>query len=220
DDLITKGTEEPYRMFTSRSEYRLLLREDNADLRLSEKGYRLGLLPEECYRRVVEKQRRIHALRSVLDGLPVTPTPAVNAELRRHGQPPIRTPLTAAELVQRPQMQLEQLPELDFLTERLDLAEYPEAVREQVEIGIKYAGYIERQTAQLALFDRLESFALPEDLGYPTIAGLSNEVVQKLERHRPANLGQASRISGITPAAITLLAGYLKARQRSQRKAS
>ncbi|MCZ6552331.1 MAG: tRNA uridine-5-carboxymethylaminomethyl(34) synthesis enzyme MnmG [SAR324 cluster bacterium] len=220
DDLITKGTEEPYRMFTSRSEYRLLLREDNADLRLSEKGYRLGLLPEECYRRVVEKQRRIHALRSVLDGLPVTPTPAVNAELRRHGQPPIRTPLTAAELVQRPQMQLEQLPELDFLAERLDLAEYPEAVREQVEIGIKYAGYIERQTAQLALFDRLESFALPEDLGYPAIAGLSNEVVQKLERHRPANLGQASRISGITPAAITLLAGYLKARQRSQRKAS
>jgi len=220
DDLITKGTEEPYRMFTSRSEYRLLLREDNADLRLSEKGYRAGLLPEARWRQVQDKQRNIHALRAALDGLAVTPTPAVNAALLAAGQPPIRTPSSAAELVQRPQMRLEALPGLAFLRGRLDLAPYPDAVREQVEIGIKYAGYIERQTEQLGLFGKLESIALPDGLAYEGIAGLSTEVIQKLNRHRPATLGQASRISGITPAAITLLAGHLKLRQREAKRAS
>jgi tRNA uridine 5-carboxymethylaminomethyl modification enzyme len=220
DDLITKGTDEPYRMFTSRSEYRLLLREDNADLRLSEKGYRVGLLPENCWRQVQDKRRKIVALRDRLNRIPVTPTPAVNAELMRHGQPPIRTRISAAELVQRPEMRLERLPELRFLDGQLDLAEYSESVREQVEIGIKYEGYIDRQTEQLGLFERLESFALPDDLAYETIAGLSTEVIQKLKGHRPATLGQASRISGMTPAAITLLAGYLKTRQREARRAS
>jgi tRNA uridine 5-carboxymethylaminomethyl modification enzyme len=220
DDLITKGTDEPYRMFTSRSECRLSLREDNADLRLSEKGWRAGLLPEDFWRQVQDKRRHIHALRDHLDRTAVTPTPAVNEELLRLGQPPIRTRTTAAELVQRPEMRLERLAELESLRGRLELEAYPEPVREQVEIGIKYEGYIGRQADQLGLFGKLEAIALPDDLRYEGIPGLSTEIVQKLSRHRPATLGQASRISGVTPAAVTLLAGYLKARGRGERKAS
>jgi tRNA uridine 5-carboxymethylaminomethyl modification enzyme len=211
DDLITKGTDEPYRMFTSRAEYRILLREDNADLRLSAKGHAIGLLPGDLMRRVKDKQRRIHALESALQRLRITPTPAINAELARAGQPPLKTAASAADLVRRPQMRLAALEGLSFLAGQVPLAGVPEAVAEQVEIGIKYDGYIERQTAQLALFDRLESIRLPAELSYAAFSGLSREVVQKLEKHRPATLGQASRISGITPAAITLLAAHLKA---------
>jgi tRNA uridine 5-carboxymethylaminomethyl modification enzyme len=169
---------------------------------------------------VQDKRRKIHALRAELDALTVTPAPAVNEALLAAGQPPIRTRTSAAELVQRPEMRLDALPELEFLKRAIDLSSIPAAVREQVEIGIKYAGYIERQTEQLGLFNRLESIALPDDLSYEGIAGLSTEVVQKLNRHRPATLGQASRISGITPAAITLLAGHLKLRQREAKRAS
>ena len=220
DDLITKGTDEPYRMFSSRCEYRIVLREDNADLRLSEKGYRAGLLPEEYYRRVRDKQRQIHALGAALTGIRITPTPAVNAELEAHGQPPLKSAASAADLVRRPQMALDGLEALSFLAGRLELGSYPEAVREQVQITVKYEGYIERQSAQLAVFDRLESIRLPDEMVYTGISGLSREVVQKLGKYRPANLGQASRISGITPAAITLLAAHLKARTTSHRKAS
>ncbi len=218
DDLITKGTEEPYRMFTSRAEYRILLREDNADLRLSEKGFRIGLLPETCWRRTQDKLSRIHALRQALAGTPVTPTPEVNAELEALGQPALKTGATAAELVRRPEMKLDQLTELGFLGGKLDLSAYPDDVREQVETGIKYEGYVERQTAQLAVFERLESIRLPERADYARIPGLSREVVQKLSQFRPGTLGQASRISGITPAAISLLAAYVRsdaARQKA-----
>jgi tRNA uridine 5-carboxymethylaminomethyl modification enzyme len=218
DDLITKGTEEPYRMFTSRCEYRILLREDNADLRLAEKGHRIGLLPEALWRRVQDKQRRIHALAGALEALRVTPTPEVNAELAAHGQPPIRGSASAAELVRRPEMRIEALDSLGFLAGRARVAEEAPAVREQVEIGIKYAGYLSRQTAQLAVFERLESIRVPEGFDYRALSGLSREVVQKLEAHRPANLGQAGRISGITPAALTLLAAHLKSGQ-ARRKA-
>ena len=117
-------------------------------------------------------------------------------------------------------MRLDDLPRLSFLAGRLELASYPEAVREQVEIGIKYAGYIQRQSAQMAVFDRLESIRLPDEMTYQGLSGLSLEVVQKLEHHRPATLAQASRISGITPAAITLLAAYLNTGARNRRKAS
>ena len=223
DDLITKGTDEPYRMFTSRCEYRISLREDNADLRLSEKGWRIGLLPEDCWRQVEDKQRRVHALSHFLAGQPITPTPAVNGALEAHGQPPLRGPASVADLVKRPEMRLDMLPELDFLRgipEIAALPAEPEAVREQVEIGIKYAGYLVRQSAQLAVFDRLESIRLPEDMVYTGVSGLSREVAQKLESHRPATLGQASRISGITPAAITLLAARLKGGGRLGRSVS
>jgi len=211
DDLISKGTDEPYRMFTSRCEYRILLREDNADLRLAETGWRIGLLPEDYRRRTQEKQRRIHALASALQAVRVTPTPEVNAELAAHGQPPIRSSVSAAELVRRPELRLEGLDALSFLAGQVLVSAEPADVREQVEIGIKYQGYLERQTSQLALFERMESILVPADFDYRALSGLSREVVQKLEAHRPANLGQAGRISGITPAALTLLAAHLKA---------
>lgn len=220
DDLVTKGTDEPYRMFTSRAEYRIILREDNADTRLSEMGYNLGLLPEDNWRQVQEKQRGIQALGFALEDIRLTPTPAVNQALEELGQPILRTAANAADLVRRPEMKLNDLQALDFMTERINLADYPETVREQVEIGIKYAGYMDRQAAQLAVFDRLESIALPAELDYTGISGLSREVQQKLDDHRPVNLGQASRISGITPAAISLLAAYLRATDAARRRAS
>ncbi|MCZ6729156.1 MAG: tRNA uridine-5-carboxymethylaminomethyl(34) synthesis enzyme MnmG [SAR324 cluster bacterium] len=214
DDLITKGTDEPYRMFTSRAEYRIILREDNADQRLSEKGYRIGLLPEDCYRQVREKQRRIFELRKVLDGVMVSPSPLVNEELEAHGLAALKTGSSATALVRRPEIRLDNLAGFDFTAGRIRLEDYPEPVREQVEIDIKYEGYIARQASQLAVFDRLESIRLPDTIDYGSISGLSTEVVQKMEAHRPANLGQANRISGITPAAISLLAAYVKARNR------
>jgi tRNA uridine 5-carboxymethylaminomethyl modification enzyme len=220
DDLITKGTDEPYRMFTSRAEYRILLREDNADLRLSDRGYRIGLLPEAYWREVQEKRRRIRSLGDALREIRITPTPAVNAELEGLGQPAIKTGATAADLVKRPQMRLDDLARFRPVAEQVALSAFPEPVREQVEIGIKYEGYVERQSAQLAVFDRLESIALPPGLEFARLAGLSREVVQKLERFRPVNLGQASRISGITPAAISILAAHLKSGDRSGRRAS
>ena len=218
DDLVTKGTDEPYRMFTSRAEYRILLREDNADQRLSEHGYRLGLLPEACWRQVEEKQRHIHALRGHLDALDITPTSAVNRELAALGHAPLKTGASAAALVRRPQIGLDTLEQLQFLSGRLDLGAYSGPVREQVQTGIKYEGYIERQGAQLAVFDRLESITLPKDIDYTAISGLSIEVMQKMEKHRPANLGQASRISGIAPAAISLLAAYVKSIEKTMAK--
>lgn len=220
DDLITKGTDEPYRMFTSRAEYRILLREDNADLRLSEKGWRIGLLPEEYRRRMEDKRRRIQALHAKLAGIAVSPTPEVNAELEALGQPPLRNGASAADLVRRPGMKLERLESLNFLAGKVGLAEVPAEVREQVETGIKYEGYVERQNSQLALFERLEAIRLPEALEYARIPGLSREVVQKLTRFRPGTLGQASRISGITPAAISLLAAFVRSGNVERPRAS
>ncbi len=220
DDLITKGTDEPYRMFTSRAEYRIVLREDNADQRLSEKGWRIGLLPEECYRQVQEKQRRIFDLRSALDGLAVNPTPAVNEELEARGYSALKSGTSASALLRRPEIGLDTLVELNFAAGRIRLEDYSEAVRAQVETGIKYEGYVERQSAQLAVFDRLEGIRLPPELDYSSISGLSIEVVQKMEAHRPDTLGRASRISGITPAAISLLAAYVKSSQKRRKRAS
>ena len=219
DDLITKGTDEPYRMFTSRAEYRILLREDNADLRLSERGHAVGLLPADCVARVREKQRQITALRGALDAVRVNPTAEANGELVARGQPTIKTTTSAADLVRRPQMTVDALHGLSFVNGGVDVPAYPLAVREQVEIGIKYEGYIERTLQQLAGFDKLERVALPEDATYEGIAGLSREVVQKLTQFRPATLGQAGRISGITPAAISVLAAWLRSGRTSHRMA-
>jgi tRNA uridine 5-carboxymethylaminomethyl modification enzyme len=217
DDLITKGTDEPYRMFTSRAEYRIMLREDTADQRLSEKGHRIGLLPEEHWRQVQDKTRRVHALRSALKDIAVTPTPAVNAELEANGQPALKTGSTVADLVRRPEMTLDKLGALSFVADKVNLADVSAEVREQVEFAIKYEGYVDRQHHQLAVFERLEGVQLSAELDYSRVPGLSREVVQKLTQFRPDTLGQASRISGITPAAISILAAYVRGTQNRAR---
>jgi tRNA uridine 5-carboxymethylaminomethyl modification enzyme len=220
DDLITKGTDEPYRMFTSRAEYRIILREDTADQRLSEKGWRIGLLPDDCWRQVQDKVRAVHALRGALAAIAVTPTPAVNGELDAHGQPAIKSGATAADLVRRPEMTLDALGALSFVADKVDLAAFPAAVREQVEFGIKYEGYVERQASQLAMLERLEAITLSADLDYARVPGLSREVVQKLTKFRPDTLGQASRISGITPAAVSILAAFVRGNGQGRARAS
>jgi len=215
DDLITKGTDEPYRMFTSRAEYRIFLREDNADLRLAEKGYRIGLLPEAHWQQTQAKKAQIDALLAAMDQQRITPTAQTNAALEALGQPQIRTGTSATELLRRPEMSMVLLEQLPTLAEPLGLSKIPPAVRQQVEIDIKYQGYLERQSRQIAQFDKLERMVLPEDMSYEGISGLSREVQQKLAEFRPATLGQAGRISGITPAAIAVLGAYLKQTRQS-----
>ena len=210
DDLISKGTNEPYRMFTSRSEYRLLLREDNADQRLSEKGFRLGLLAKECFLQVEAKKKKIFQLSATLQACRITPTEVVNGELVACNEAKLKKETNALTLLKRPRLTIEKLRHFRFLEESIPWCQYPSAVWKQVEIQTKYEGYILRQQQELKSFDQLESILLPETLHYEGIPGLSLEVIQKLQDYRPINLGQASRISGMTPAAISVLHIYLK----------
>ena len=210
DDLISKGTNEPYRMFTSRSEYRLLLREDNADQRLCEKGYLLGLLPKEYYLQAKGKQGKIFQLTAELKKLKVTPTEVINHELEAHNEAKLKTGTPVLNLLKRPKLNIQKVRNFQFLKGKIDWGNYSEIVQEQVEIQTKYEGYIERQKKELKSFDQLEKVLLPEHLHYEGIPGLSREVIQKLQEYRPGNLGQASRISGMTPAAISILHIYLK----------
>ncbi len=209
DDLVTRGVTEPYRMFTSRAEYRLLLRSDNADLRLRDKGYAIGLVPAPEYDRFVAKQTRIAAEVARLESVKVNPTAAVNRRLSELGSAPLRSALTLADLLRRPEIEYAMLARLVP-----PVSELPPAVTEQVAIQVKYQGYIERQEAQAARFKKLETKPLTSDLDYDTIAGLSTEVREKLKAVRPTSLGQASRISGMTPAAIAILDVYQEKRQR------
>jgi tRNA uridine 5-carboxymethylaminomethyl modification enzyme len=212
DDLITKGVTEPYRMFTSRAEYRLQLREDNADLRLSEKGHRLGVLSSENYRLFQEKQRQIVALHNVLEQTRVTPTATVQQELQEKGEVGLKQSVSVAELLRRPQHSMDTLQQLKFLEAHIPWEQFSPAAQEQTEIMIKYAGYLERQEQELRHIRELDRILLPEALEYRDIPGLSNEVQELLLRHQPSTLGQASRVSGVTPAAITVLRVYLKTR--------
>ena len=207
DDLVLKGVNEPYRMFTSRAEYRLLLREDNADLRLVEKGYELGLHGEETY---AELQRRRRAIRGELDrlhGTQVTPGREINSHLEEIGTSPLNTPVTLAKLLKRPELGYafirESFPPLEALSP---------SEAEQVEIEVTYEGYLARQMAEVDRFRELEHIAVPPDLGYDDLPGLSNEIRQKLKQHEPATLGQASRIPGMTPAALSLLRVFIQRR--------
>ena len=209
DDLVTKGTPEPYRMMTSRSEYRLLLRQDNADLRLSHIGLRAGLVSEARHARVVEKYRQVDKEITRLQTVICPPSEAVNTLLRLFGSAELKTGATMADLIRRPELGYEKLAPID--PERPDL---PSAVRESVEISIRYEGYIRRQKAQVEQFQRMESRRLPEDLDYEAISALRLEARQKLAKARPLNLGQASRISGVSPADITALMVYLENRKR------
>ncbi len=200
DDLVTKGTKEPYRMFTSRAEFRLFLREDNADLRLTEKGRDIGLVTDQDYRRFREKKDRIDRLFTLVHTERISPSPPVRAWARALGTAPLTRPLTLAELLRRPEIRM-----ADLIPLFPALGDFEEEVQEQVQIQIKYEGYLKRQQEEIARFDHLESIPIPPDLDYTAIPGLSKEIQEKLTQVSPASLGQASRISGVTPAAISVL---------------
>ncbi|MGA6925342.1 MAG: tRNA uridine-5-carboxymethylaminomethyl(34) synthesis enzyme MnmG [Desulfosarcina sp.] len=205
DDLVTRGTCEPYRMFTSRAEYRLMLREDNADLRLSEIGHELGLVDTVTIRDRRERREAIQAEIKRVKQTVIKPLPAVNAYLESRGTPPIDNGIQLVQLLKRA--------ELDYdAVDRLAPAEHPLArgVIRQVEIEIKYEGYIQRQLQEIEKFRHLEQIRLPEGIDYSTVHGLSSELKEKLTAVRPASLGQASRIEGITPAALSVLMVHLR----------
>jgi len=213
DDLVTLGTKEPYRLFTSRAEYRLLLREDNADLRLREIGYRLGLVDQESWQTFVVKKKTIAEIVTLLENSRIRPTKAVNEYLARHHSSPLNQAMTLTELLRRPEIALNQLIRLARLA-KMELPFEPDELdfSDEIELEIKYAGYIKRQQEQVDRFKKLERTRLPEDIQYTGLPGLSNEVVEKLNKIRPQSLGQASRISGITPAAVSVLQVHLKKR--------
>ena len=206
DDLVTKGTDsEPYRMFTSRAEYRLLLREDNADLRLTEIGYRIGLAGGGAFQRVAEKKGAVANLISYLNEQQATPGEQINSVLASLSSAALRNQATLAQLLRRPELSFAELRRI-----RPDIPDYTPDVEAQAEIQIKYEGYVNRQLEIVERFQKVENVRIPDDIDYAAVSGLSREVCEKLSRIRPRSLGQASRISGITPAAITLLSFYLK----------
>ena len=205
DDLVTKGTNEPYRMFTSRAEYRLHLREDNADLRLREKGYQVGLVKEKDYQSFKEKRLSIEKILSKLSQIRINPTMEKNEILQQLGSGALKKDISLQELLRRPEIHFEHLSVFDQ-----DLKSVPKEVREQVEIQVKYDGYIQRQMEQIERFQKLEEVNFPSDFDFGSVIGLSTEVMEKLKKIRPYSFGQASRISGITPAAISILMVNLK----------
>jgi tRNA uridine 5-carboxymethylaminomethyl modification enzyme len=205
DDLVTKGTLEPYRMFTSRAEYRLLLREDNADLRLRELGHEIGLLSQGLYEKFKKKSEAIDRLLALLSDVRMTPRPDVNRTLEGLGLGPIHQPATLMDFLKRPGVGLKEVAKLDSRVLSFD-----REVCEQAAILVKYDGYIRRQTDQVQRARHLEGTKIPDDFDYSAISGLSNEVKEKFLKVRPVSIGQASRISGITPAAISIVQIYLK----------
>ena len=206
DDLVTKGTDsEPYRMFTSRAEYRLLLREDNADLRLTEIGYKIGLATPDSYHRLVDKRHAISELVTFLERTQLASTSEINSRLESFGSSPLRNQTSLALLLRRPEISLDQLHKLVP-----GMPKFSAHVEAEAEIQIKYEGYVNRQSEMVRRFQKMEQLKLPNDMDYFKIQGLSREVREKLSRIQPRSLGQASRISGITPAAMSLLSVYLK----------
>ena len=205
DDLTTLGTKEPYRLFTSRAEYRLLLREDNADLRLRDIGFKLGLVDAETYETFKAKRDAIEKTREKLEKTTIKPGPEINSILEGLGSVALRQACSLKDLLRRPEVSLEDLAPFAGLDKELSLG-----VKREVQVQIKYQGYIDRQGEQVARFRKLESVALPDNIAYDTLSGLSAEVIEKLTRVQPRSLGQASRISGITPAAISVLQVHLR----------
>jgi tRNA uridine 5-carboxymethylaminomethyl modification enzyme len=209
DDLVTKGTNEPYRMMTSRAEYRLVLRQDNADLRLTDKGYNAGLVNKERYEIFTKKKSEIFYEMDRLRNTFVTPKAEINDFLKKVGSVPLKTPLSLYELIKRPELTYDSIKDIDP-----DRPLFNKTVRMQVEIQIKYEGYIQKQFKQIEQFKKLESKKLPEDLDYSLVKGLRIEANQKLSKIRPDSLGQASRISGVSPADINVLVIYLEQQKR------
>ena len=208
DDIVTKGTNEPYRMMTSRAEYRLLLRQDNADLRLTEIGHEIGLISEERYNKFIEKKQKIEEEKRRLENTIVKPTKEVNEFLKRAGTTELTTGTKLSELLKRAEITYVSLGAID--KDRPDLGEQ---VREEVEIQVKYEGYIKMQEEQVERFKKMERKLIPDDLNYDDVKGISLEARQKLNKHRPHSIGQASRISGISPADISVLLVYLQSKK-------
>ena len=205
DDLITLGTKEPYRLFTSRAEYRLLLREDNADLRLRDIGYRLGLVDAKTYKNFTAKREAIARTMAKLAKIMIKPGSGINSLLEGLGSVPLRQACSLQDLLRRPELTLKGLESIAELGQELS-----GAVKREVQLQIKYQGYIDRQNEQVDRFRKMESIGLPENMAYAGLAGLSTEVIEKLTKVQPRSLGQASRISGITPAAISALQIHLR----------
>ena len=205
DDLVTKENHEPYRMMTSRAEYRLLLRQDNADLRLREKGYRVGLISEEQYQDILEKERLIKEEIERVEHVNVGASKPVQELLEQYGSTPLTSGSTLGELIRRPELNYEALAPIDK-----DRPELRYDIREQVNINIKYDGYITRQLKQVEQFKKLESKKIPEDMDYDQVKSLRIEAVQKLKLYRPVSIGQASRIAGVSPADVSVLLVYLE----------
>ncbi len=206
DDLVTLGTKDPYRMFTSRAEYRLLLREDNADLRLRELGHAIGLVPDELYAGFCQKREQINAELERVSTTRISMSGDEQKWLQRHDCAEVQKGTLLEHLLRRPGIGYAELAEIDAVA-----CELAPAIQEQVEIQIKYRGYIDRQQEQIERMSKLEAAVIPTDLSYGDIQGLTAEVREKLERFRPGTLGQASRIQGITPAALAILSVVLKA---------
>lgn len=212
DDLVTKGTPEPYRMLTSRAEYRLLLRQDNADLRLTPTGYRLGLVKEGRYRLFKEKKDKMEAEVERLKKAKLNPTREIQEVLSRLGTGELSGPVTLERLLKRPEIDYEKLKELP-----LEFPDLDREVEKQVEIQIKYAGYIEKQQAQVEKFLRMEKRLIPQDVDYESVPGLRKEAREKLKKLKPRSLGQAGRISGVTPADLSLLLLYMEQVSRARK---
>jgi len=216
DDLVTKENYEPYRMMTSRAEYRLLLRQDNADLRLSKKGYRVGLISQERYDWILEKERLIEEEIARVEKVNIGANKKVQALLEEYESTPLNTGTSLAELIRRPELNYEVLAPID--EERPEL---PDEVAEQVNINIKYDGYIKRQIKQVENFKKLEVKKIPENFDYDDVNSLRIEARQKLKQYQPVNIGQASRISGVSPADISVLLVYMEQmRQKNSKKES
>jgi len=205
DDLVTKGVDEPYRMFTSRAENRLLLREDNADIRLTEKGYAIGLVSRKRYDMVMKKKKKIEETHDILRSVKLRPTRQIEEMIKELGLGSIRNPVTLEDLLKKPGITIENLKKIEERFGDID-----EDIAYQVELNIKYHGYKDRQIEMIHRAKRLEDKKIPQDMRYDEVSGLSREIVEKLSMIRPLSIGQASRIPGITPAAITALMIYFK----------
>ncbi len=212
DDIVTKGTNEPYRMMTSRAEYRLLLRQDNADLRLTDIGYEVGLISEERYKKFKEKKENIEKEKERIYNKTIKPTEKVNKFLEEHNSSKISNGIKLAELLRRTELTYEDLKEIDE-----DRPGLSEQVKEEVEIQIKYEGYIKLQNAQVEKAKKLENKLLPDDINYEAIGGIRLEARQKLSKLRPRSVGQASRISGVSPADISVILIYLEQLKRNNK---
>lgn len=211
DDLVTKGTNEPYRIMTSRAEYRLLLRQDNADQRLTPTGYKLGLIPEERYKQYLSKAEKIKEALKLLKDNQVNPTEEVRAKLKELGSGDLSKPATLEVILRRPEIDYR---DLEYFVD--ELPEYSREIVEQLNIQIKYKGYIERQRSQVKQFKKMEDKLIPEDIDYHQLENMRLEAREKLDKIKPRSIGQASRISGVSPADISVLMIYLEQKKRSE----